>query len=122
MTNNIDEAPNSKLNETNEESQNIPLSQSSGKKKIFVGIPVSLICGFLAFIGVLPDITKMLSIVLAGYAIVGIIEVIGRDSLVLSAKKWDMMPGWKKFIISITVVLISVIGFIAVMPIVAKII
>lgn len=120
MTNNIYETPNSKLNKTKEESQKAPLSQSSGKKKIFVGVPVSLICGFLAFIGVLPGITKMLSIVLAGYAIVGIIEVIGGNALALSAKKWDMMPSWKKLIISITVVLIAVIGFIAVMPIVAK--
>jgi len=120
MTNNIYETPNSNLNEIKEESQKVSLSQSSGKKKIFVGVPVSLICGFLAFLGVLPGITKMLSIVLAGYAIVGIIEVIGGNALALSAKKWDMMPSWKKFIISITVILIAVVGFIAVLPIVAK--
>ena len=120
MTNNIYETPKSDLNEADEEIKKVTLSQSSGKKKVLVGLPVSLICGFLALVGIAPGITKMLSVILAGYAIVGLIEIIGGNALALSAKKWDMMSGWKKFIISIMVILIAIIGFITVMPIVAK--
>ena len=120
MTNNIYDTPKSELNQTEAENRKVSLSQSSGKKKLFVGLPASIICAVLAYLGIFSGITKMLSIVLGGYAIVGLIEIIGGAALASAAKKWESMPGWKKFIISISIILIALAGFIAIMPFIAN--
>lgn len=62
----------------------------------------------------------MLAVISGAYAFVGFIEVIGGESLADSAKRWDSLPGWKKFIISTSVIIMAIIVFISVMPILAK--
>ena len=120
MSNNPYKAPEAKTFKATEEIKKVPLSQAPGSKKLLIGIPVSIICGILAYIGIASAITRMLAAILGAYAFVGLIEVIGGESLSSSAKKWDSLPGWKKFIISTAVITISVIVFIGLMPIVAK--
>ncbi len=79
-----------------------PLSQASGKKKLLVGVPVSLIGAFMWAANI--PFGSMLSVILGAYAIVGLIEVVGGDSLKGAAGKWDTLAGWKKFLIAIGVI------------------
>lgn len=104
MSNNPYEAPKAKIAEVSEKT---PLSRASGKNKLLVGITTSVICGVLAYFEILPGITRMLSIIMGAYALVGLIEVVGGESLVSLAKRWDSLPGWKKFILSVIVIIIA---------------
>lgn len=120
MSSNPYKAPESKTVETTDEKKKVPLSQASGRKKLIIGIPAFIICGFLAYIGIAPGITRMLAVITGAYAFVGLIEIIGGESLASSVKKWDSLPGRKKFIISTGVILMAIIIFISLMPLVAK--
>ena len=98
----------------------IPLSQASGKKKLIVGIPATITSFVLFYLEILPGITKMLGVILAAYVIVGLIEVVVGDSLSSASKKWELMPSWKKFIISTIVIVGFFVLVIALMPYVAE--
>ena len=97
-----------------------PLSQASGKKKLIVGIPATIICFALFYLEILPGITKMLGVIFSAYVIVGLIEVIVGNSLSSASEKWELMPSWKKFIISTFVIAGFFILVIALMPYVAR--
>jgi len=120
MSSNPYKVPESRTVETIDEKKKVPLSQASGRKKLIIGIPASSICGILAYIGIAPGITRMLAVILGAYAFVGLIEVIGGESLASLAKKWDSLPGWKKFIISTGVIFMAIILCISSMPLVAR--
>ncbi len=119
MTKDPYKPPQEKTIEEVREAQKTPLSQASGKKKLLIGSAFSILCGLLAYFGVISGITKMLSILLAAYALVGLVEVLAGESLVASAKKWDDLASWKKFIISLVVILFALGIFIGAMPLVA---
>ena len=109
---------NPSQNETSD--KKTPLSQATGKKKLVVGIPATVISFVLFYLEILPGITKMLGIILAAYVIVGLIEVIAGDSLLSASKKWELIPGWKKFIISTFIIVGFFVLVIALMPYLAE--
>jgi hypothetical protein len=62
----------------------------------------------------------MLAVIFAAYAIVGLVEVVLGESLLSAGKKWDLMPGWKKFLISLAVIIGAFAVFFSVMPFIAE--
>ena len=58
---------------------------------------------------------------LIGYGIIGIIELIMGDRLVNASSRWDKLQSWKKFTISLVIILVAIIGFISLIPVVAEI-
>ena len=120
MPDNPYKAPESKLTDASEPSAKPSLSRATGKKKLLVGVPATLICGVLAYYGILPGITRMLAVILGAYAIVGLVEIIGGDSLASLAKSWDSLPAWKKFIFSIVIIIVAFAIFIAIAMNIAK--
>lgn len=101
---------------------NVPLSQAPGRKKIVVAIPGALIFAILCMNGIFEPITKFLALALCAYAFVGGLEILFGESLASSAKKWDSLAGWKKFLISLLVILIALVGFLSLMPVLAPLI
>ena len=120
MSNDPYKTPETSKLETVQRMDKVPLSQAPGRKKLIIGIPASIVFVVLAYIGIAPGITRMVSVIFGAYALVGFIEVIGGESLIASAKKWDSLPGWKKFVISTAVIVAAIVGFIGLMPMVAK--
>lgn len=96
----------------------VPLSQASGKKKLLIGVPVSLI-GAVLWAFDLP-FGMMLCVTLGAYAIVGLIEVIGGDSLKTTAAKWDTLQGWKKFLIAAVFICAIFLAIGLMLPILAQ--
>lgn len=99
--------------------KNPPLSQAPGLKKILIGVPAALILAGLTYMGWGFRISGMLSIILGAYAIVGVVEIIGGESLVNLGKKWDALAGWKKFVISVLVIVTFFTALMLIMPTVA---
>lgn len=97
-----------------------PLSQAPGIDKLMIGVPAAILCGALAHLGYFVGFTRMFAVIAGAYALVGAIEVLGGESLAASAKKWDRLPGWKKFLISIVVILAFFVLVIVLIPIVIK--
>ena len=93
----------SEVNENNSGNKT-PLSQATGKKKILVGIPSAIVAGVFYVAGIAPSLMKMLAVVFTAYAIVGFVEVLFGESLTSTAKNWDSLPSWKKFVISLLVI------------------
>jgi hypothetical protein len=97
------------------------LSQSSPKTKILVSFPIMLfsIAGY--YIGIIPETTKFVALAMGAYFAVGLLELVLGESLISAAKKWDEMAGWKIFLISITVIMVALIGFISLIPVFANV-
>lgn len=98
-----------------------PLSQSSPKKKLYIGIPTIAISLVIYNLGIVPNIAKFIAIAMCAYVIVGLIELALGDSLVSAAKSWDNLAGWKKFLISLLVIIVALVVFISLIPVFAKI-
>lgn len=98
--------------------RNTPLSQASGKKKLLIGVPVSLFGGVLWFLNL--PMGMPLCVFLGAYAIVGLIEVLGGDSLKASAAKWDELAGWKKFLFASGVIGACLLALGLLLPILAR--
>jgi hypothetical protein len=65
-------------------------------------------------------ITMFLAVALGAYALVGLIEILGGETIASAARTWDGQPGWKKFLISLAVILLALGGFISLIPLLAK--
>jgi hypothetical protein len=100
--------------------KNPPLSQAPGRKKILIGVPAALLLAGLTYMGWGFRISGMLAVILGAYAIVGVVEIIGGESLVNLGKQWDALAGWKKFFISIAVIVIFFTALMLIMPTVAE--
>ncbi len=98
--------------------RNTPLSQASGKKKLLIGLPISIVGGVLWFLNL--PMGMPLCVFLGAYAIVGLIEVIGGDSLKAVATKWDVLAGWKKFLIAAGVIGACFLAMGLLLPILAQ--
>lgn len=83
------------------------LSQSPGKTKLLVALPLATLFGALYAFGIMPAITRMLCILLTGYALVGLMEVLLGSSLRNAASRWDQLAGWKQAMIAILVILLA---------------
>ena len=81
-----------------------PLSQASGKKKLLVAGPLAILFAFLSGTPKFGSVAKMLSVALAAYAIVGLIEVLLGSRLQRASESWSRLPSWKKAIASIVVI------------------
>ncbi|WLQ11909.1 hypothetical protein O5O45_19460 [Hahella aquimaris] len=97
-----------------------PLSQAPGRKKLVVAFPSAVVVSFLYVIGVADSLAKMLAIILWAYALIGLIETLIGGRLVSLSAKWDIMAGWKKFIISVFTIVFALFCFISLIPIAAK--
>lgn len=97
--------------------QKQPLSQASGKKKLLVGIPVSLVGGVMWALHI--PFGSLLFMVLGAYALVGLVEVLAGSSLTAASERWDRFPGWKKFLIGTAVVGAALIGLMSSLPLLA---
>lgn len=100
----------------------VPLSQAGGTKKLLVAVPGAAIAIGLFFLGIAPAFTKMLAVMFVAYAAVGLVEVVLGESLLAAGRRWDEMPGWKKFLVSLVVIVGSLAVAFAVMPLVAELI
>lgn len=98
----------------------VPLSQAPGKKKILIGLPTAAACSVLAAMGIAQGITMLLAVALGAYSLVGLIEVLGGESIASAARNWDRQPGWKKFQISLVVIVLALGGFISLIPVLAR--
>jgi len=98
----------------------LPLSQAGGTKKLLVAVPGAAIAIGLFFLGVAPAVTKMLAVAFVAYAAVGLLEVALGESLIAASRRWDEMPGWKKFVISLVVIVGSLAVAFSVMPLAAE--
>jgi hypothetical protein len=99
-----------------------PLAQASGKRKLLIAIPGCALATVLLFLNVAPGITRFFAVVMGAYALVGLVEVLMGESLLSAGKRWDQLAGWKKFAISLVVIIAAIVIFIGVMPLVAKVI
>ncbi len=98
-----------------EELQKTTLSQAPGKKKLLVGAPLAIVGGLLWALNIPGGMG--LCVLLGGYALVGLVEVLGGSSLVAAAKNWDALPGWKKFLIAASTIGVAIIGACLLIPI-----
>jgi hypothetical protein len=89
----------------------VPLSQASPIKKIVIGIPSCLLFVVLHHFKFIEGVALFLAIALGAYVIVGFIELILGDSLIMASKKWDQLIWWKKLIISAFVIVFSFLFF-----------
>lgn len=96
-------------------------SNASGRKKLLLGGIGALLSSVLAFLGLFSAFTKLFAIILGAYAVVGLIEILAGGSLVSLSKRWDQLNGFKQFLISVAVILLSFVLFMSIMPIVAEI-
>jgi hypothetical protein len=103
-------------------SREVPLSQAGGRKKLLVAAPSAAIATGLCILGIAPAFTKMLAVILAAYAAVGVAELALGESLLGASKRWDAMPGWKKFVISLVVIIGSMAIAFSVMPLIAELV
>lgn len=103
----------------NSQSKKVPLSQAGGAKKLYVALPGAALSIALFYLGIAPALTKMLAVIFVAYALVGLVEVALGESLLSAGKKWDEMPGWKKFLISLVVIVGSLAVVFSVIPLVA---
>lgn len=101
------------------EKKQVPLSQAPGKQKLLVAIPGAMAFSVAAYLGIFKDITRFLSLALWAYAIVGLLEVIFGESLASAARRWDSLAGWKKFLLSLLVIVVAIVGFGALIPVFA---
>ena len=97
----------------------VPLSQAPAARKLYVALPGAIVAIGLYFLNIAPAFTKMLAVFFVAYAIVGVVEIALGESLVSAARKWDAMPGWKKFLISVVVIICAMAAAFAVIPLVA---
>lgn len=98
---------------------NTPLAQASGKRKLLVAIPACALATVLLFMDIAPGITRFFAVVMGGYAIVGLVEILMGESLVSAGRKWDRLAGWKKFLISLAAVIAAFALFMSLIPVVA---
>ena len=96
------------------------LSQASAEKKLLICVPVCVVSGVLAYLEVFTGITRMLAIIMAAYAIVGVIELFGGNNIMAMGKDWDALPAWKKFIYSLLVIIAAMLFFAAIAPVIIK--
>lgn len=97
-----------------------PLSQRPAKQKIILGLLGVVTAGTLTLLGIFKDITYMLTIILLAYLFVGVIELLGGQSLSKMAANWDQLPGWKKFVISTLVIVGFFMAIIFILPLLIK--
>lgn len=100
--------------------ENIPLSQQSAKNKIMAGVPAILIIVGSLFIEKEKATIRMVSLFLFAYALAGVIELILDKSYPNAKDQWGRLAGWKKFIISLIIIIASLIFFLSLIPFVAK--
>lgn len=103
------------------ESNQSPLSRAPAKRKILIGFIAGLVNLYFASGNEEAKFMFMAGAFLIGYGIVGCLELLLGESLVNASKKWDELKPWKKFIISLVVIILALIVFISLIPIVAKI-
>jgi hypothetical protein len=99
--------------------EKVPLSQAPGSKKLLTGVPGIAVCSVLAAMGIAQGITTFLAVALGAYALVGLIEVLGGETIASAARNWDCQPGWKKFLISLVVIVLALGGFISLIALLA---
>lgn len=115
MNKNPYDAPTAQVDDSVEIKER-PLSQQSGKKKLFVGMPGAVLCYLLSSVGLLSGLTKGLAILLSAYAIIGFIEILSSDKITVLSSKWDALPGWKKFIFSVLIIVFALSAAAALTP------
>ncbi|WP_308365104.1 MULTISPECIES: hypothetical protein [unclassified Microbulbifer] len=120
MSKNPYEAPTVQPDESVEVERK-PLSQSSGKKKLFVGIPGAVICYILSSIGLFSGLTRGLALLLSAYVIVGFIEILVSDKITLLSTKWEGLPGWKKFTFSMLIIVFALGAAAASIPLLGRV-
>lgn len=101
-------------------SRKILLSQATGKKKLLVALPGAFVAFGFGAAGVFANLTRFVAIALCAYAIVGLIEVALGDSLVGACRRWDVLAGWKKFLISSAVIVGALAFFISLISVFAQ--
>lgn len=87
-----------------------PLSRATGKRKIFIALPVSIVFAFIL------GPTSLFTIVFGAYALVGFVEVLGGESLVSMTKRWDSLPRWKQNLLSLLVIILFLVLVIVLIP------
>jgi len=97
----------------------VPLSQAPGKTKVLVAIPGAACFWVLSKMGFFVDTTRFLAFALCAYAAIGVIEILCGQSLANAAQRWEQLPGWKKFLVSLPVIVAAIVGFALLIPVFA---
>lgn len=101
-------------------SNKVPLSQAPGKKKLLVALPGAAAAVVLWQIGIAENVTRFLALALCAYAAVGLLEIVFGESLANAARSWDQLAGWKRFLISVVVIIGALVLFISLIPVVTQ--
>jgi uncharacterized membrane protein len=100
--------------------EDTPLSQAPAKKKLAIAIPGTVLGAAAWRWGDSNEITRFVTLALAAYAVIGIIELLAGESLTIAAKRWDSIAAWKKVLITLAVIVLAFFSFITLMMLVAK--
>jgi hypothetical protein len=107
---------------TSTKADRAPLSQRSGRAKLLIGMPLFLAAVAATYITPIADIAKLIAAAAGAYVIVGIIETIAGSSLSRLAKSWDQLPSWKQGLISTVVIVTMIVGSIALLPTLSRVV
>ena len=100
-------------------SRKVPLSRAPGKKKLLVGIPMTIISGAAYMIGLGP-LAQMFFIGFLAYVLVGLVEVILGSSLVRAGEAWTRLAWWQRGLASFVVVVGAMALVVTVIPMVFR--
>jgi hypothetical protein len=100
-------------------SRKVPLSRAPGKKKLLVGVPLSVVSGLAYFAG-LGSLAQMLFVAFTAYAVVGLLEVLLGASLSRAGEAFARLAWWKRGLVSLVVIVGAIVFAIAVIPAVLR--
>ena len=99
-----------------------PLSQRSGRTKLLIGVPLLIAALAATYIAPIADIAKLLAAAVGAYVLVGFVEAIAGSSLSRLTESWDQLPSWKQGLISAVVIVAMLVGSIALLPTLARLV
>ncbi|GAB2505922.1 hypothetical protein [Arenimonas alkanexedens] len=99
-----------------------PLSQRSGRAKLFIGIPLTLIAIVGTALDPITDIAKLLAAAAGAYVIVGIVELTAGTSLFRLTGAWDQLRPWKQRVISTLVIAAALVASFVLLPVLSRLV